>query len=227
MEQRLPPHDTNLWEHDTPWTWANLVTLLRTVIGVPIFAAAFVREDLTLALIGLAIYWGMDMLDGFLARVLNQETRLGAQLDILCDRILIAFFYFIYLSLKPDLALPIGLFLIQFMVIDQYISNQYLRYSLLSPNYFHKVDKIIWQLNWSPPGKFLNGGLVTFTLLFTNTVNPAAIFAIILLGVKIYSAIRLHQLPVPSGRQTHPYSANSTNRGRDPKRARDQVERGV
>ncbi|HEY0255101.1 MAG TPA: CDP-alcohol phosphatidyltransferase family protein, partial [Kofleriaceae bacterium] len=77
-----------------PWfTWANLATAVRVVACVIIFAYSSIYRDETANYVGLGTYWVLDVLDGFLARRFDQETRLGAQMDILADRLLVAFFY--------------------------------------------------------------------------------------------------------------------------------------
>ena len=179
------------------WTWANLVTTIRLIGSLTFFSLALVYHNVTYNLIGLAIYWALDALDGFLARRLNQETRLGAQFDILADRLLITFFYFNFLIMNPELVVVVVLFLFQFMGLDHYLSNQFMRWPILSPNYFYRVDRIIWQLNWSAPGKVLNCGLVTILLIATKAVMPALVVVLALIGVKLYSCIRLHRLPLP------------------------------
>jgi hypothetical protein len=119
-------------------TAANAVTLLRLVAATALFAASAYLRDPALNLAGLAVYWLGDVADGFLARRLDQETLFGAQWDILADRLSVAFFYLNYLVLYPSLAPVIVLFLVQFMVVDHYLSNQYLRWPIMSPNYFYK-----------------------------------------------------------------------------------------
>ncbi len=176
-------------------TWANGITLLRAAVGLALFAVAAIERSLAWNLAGLAVYWGLDVLDGFLARQLNQETRFGAQLDILSDRFLVAFFYLNYLALHPELALPIALFLFEFMILDHYLSNQFLRWPILSPNYFYLVDRTIWRLNWSPPGKFFNSGVVTILLLATGSIWPVLLVLAVLYGIKLYSFVRLQRLP--------------------------------
>jgi CDP-diacylglycerol--glycerol-3-phosphate 3-phosphatidyltransferase len=175
-------------------TWANAVTLFRTVAGLALFAVAAVERSLAWNLGGLAIYWGLDVLDGFLARRLDQETRFGAQLDIISDRFLVAFFYLNYLALHPEMALPIALFLFEFMVLDHYLSNQFLRWPILSPNYFYVVDRTIWRLNWSPVGKFVNSGAVTILLLATGSILAAMPVLLGLCAIKLYSFVRLQRL---------------------------------
>jgi CDP-diacylglycerol---glycerol-3-phosphate 3-phosphatidyltransferase len=179
-------------------TWANAITLGRMVLGVALFAVAALRQSPGWNYVGLAAYWGFDMLDGLAARALKQETRLGAQLDILVDRLLISFFYFNVLRQQPQLVAPIVLFLIQFMVLDHYLSNQFLRWPIRSPNYFYVVDPLIWQLNWSVPGKMFNTGFVTVLLLLAPpAVTLAGVLALI--AVKLFSCVRLHRLPARDG----------------------------
>lgn len=178
-------------------TWANLVTLTRTLAGLALFTVASVERSLAWNLAGLAAYWSLDVLDGFLARRLHQETRFGAQFDIIADRLLIAFFYLNYLTLHPEAAAVIALFLGEFMILDQYLSNQFLRWPILSPNYFYLVDKTIWRLNWSPPGKFFNSGAVTLVLLVTGSPWAAAPILAGLYAVKLYSFARLCRLSGP------------------------------
>jgi CDP-diacylglycerol--glycerol-3-phosphate 3-phosphatidyltransferase len=182
---------------ESPATWANGVTLVRTIGGLVLFSIAALEHSPTWNLAGLGVYWGLDCLDGFLARALDQETRFGAQMDILADRFLIAFFYLNYLARHPDLAVVIALFLFQFMVLDHYLSNQFMRWHLLSPNYFYVVDQAIWWLNWSAPGKFANSGVVTILLLTTQSAWAVWPVLVGLFLIKIYSWLRLHRLPSP------------------------------
>ncbi|HSN77293.1 MAG TPA: CDP-alcohol phosphatidyltransferase family protein [Anaerolineae bacterium] len=130
-------------------TAANAVTLTRLVVVTALFAASAYLRNPLLNLAGLAVYWLGDVADGFLARRLDQETLFGAQWDILADRMSVAFFYLNYLVLYPTLAPVIVLFLLQFMVVDHYLSNQYLRWPIMSPNYFRQVDRRIWALKRS------------------------------------------------------------------------------
>ena len=179
---------------ETWLTAANVVTAIRTLGGVAIFAAAARTHSPLLNFCGLAVYWALDILDGWLARRLDQETRLGAQFDILADRLLVAFFYFNYLHWNPDAALPVLLFLTNFMVLDHFLSNQFLRWPIRSPNDFHEVDRLTHLLNWSPPGKAINSGLVTVVLAFLGWHTGAIAICVALLAVKGYSIARMQQL---------------------------------
>jgi CDP-diacylglycerol--glycerol-3-phosphate 3-phosphatidyltransferase len=179
------------------YTWANLVTLLRIIVGLGLFSFAAMQKSVEWNAVGLLTHWLLDTLDGCLARWFHQETRFGAQIDILADRIVIAYFCFNLINLHPSLHLPIVLFLFEFMGIDQFLSNQFIRWPINSPNYFHQVDRTIWLLNWSPAAKLLNSGLVG--VLFLINPSPGIVLAvvIILIGVKVVSCIRLNRLPLP------------------------------
>ncbi|NIM68568.1 MAG: alcohol phosphatidyltransferase, partial [Armatimonadetes bacterium] len=128
------------------YTLPNFITALRTVLCLGIFSVAAYSQDMSLNLVGLIIYWSLDWLDGYLARSLDQETIIGAQFDILSDRLLIAYFYLNYLFIAAGPVLIVSLFLLNFMVLDHFLSNQYLRWPLISPNYFYQVDRIVWAL---------------------------------------------------------------------------------
>ncbi|MDQ3367897.1 MAG: CDP-alcohol phosphatidyltransferase family protein [Myxococcota bacterium] len=178
-------------------TWANIVTGIRLVAGMAIFGYAAVTRNETWNFVGLGVYWVLDVVDGFLARAFDQETRLGAQFDILADRVLVAFFYLNYVMLYPHLMLPVAMFLFQFMGIDHFLSNQFMRWPIKSPNYFHLVDKTIWQWNWSPIGKLVNSAVVTGVLVFSKNVIAGSIVCGAILAMKFWTAYRMHQLPPP------------------------------
>ena len=178
-------------------TWANLVTAVRALLGAVVFAIAALRHDPVLNYVGLGIYWALDVLDGYLARRLDQETRLGAQLDILSDRLLVTFFYLNVLALRPETVVPVVLFLLEFCVVDHYLSNQFLRWPIPSPNYFFEADRTLWRLNWSPLGKALNTGLVTILLVAVPSPWPAAVAAAALLAFKLRSCALMIRLAPP------------------------------
>jgi CDP-diacylglycerol--glycerol-3-phosphate 3-phosphatidyltransferase len=204
-----PQHETVSREASEPvyqresWTtWANLVTAIRLVAGIAIFAYAALERNETWNFIGLGVYWVLDVVDGFLARQFNQETRIGAQMDILADRVLVAFFYLNYVTLYPGLMVPVSMFLFQFMGIDHFLSNQFMRWPIKSPNYFHKVDRTIWLWNWSAPGKLLNSAVVTAVLVFTKSAILGSFVCGAILVLKIWTAVRMHQLKPPEAHWT-------------------------
>ncbi len=180
------------------FTWANGITLLRTIVCLGMFCQAIMTNNPDWNLAGLAVYWVLDIVDGFVARALDQETILGAQLDIFSDRLLVSFFYIIYLMFHPELAVVIALFLFQFNLLDLYLSNQFVRMPLRSPNYFFVIDPIIWRLSWSREGKFFNTALITIVLLVSNSAWLALPVIIGQIAGKVYSIVRLARLPLPA-----------------------------
>ncbi len=70
------------------WTIPNLLTIFRILL-TPGFVIAFTYENFTLAWSLFAVAGLSDGLDGFLARVLRQRSKLGAVLDPLADKVLL------------------------------------------------------------------------------------------------------------------------------------------
>lgn len=176
------------------WTWANGVTVVRTLICVACFVVAAYTADPALNFVGLGLYWVLDVVDGFLARALDQETRVGAQLDILSDRLLVSMFYFNYTTWHPEVLGPVALFLFNFMFLDHFLSNQFMRFPLRSPNYFDRIDRVIFALNWSRAAKAVNTGLVTLILVLTDWHWLAYAVCLALVAIKAYSIVRLHRI---------------------------------
>lgn len=70
------------------WTVPNLFTLLRFVLIIPaVISIFYIDERPWLPLTLVAVFSLTDWVDGFLARLLNQYSVIGAQLDPLADRI--------------------------------------------------------------------------------------------------------------------------------------------
>jgi CDP-diacylglycerol--glycerol-3-phosphate 3-phosphatidyltransferase len=181
-------------------TSANLVTAVRTVLAVALAAMAAERGSVALLVASLAVYWVGDALDGFVARVRGCETRIGAVLDILCDRFCAASFYLGLVWLRPELALPVFVYLAEFMVVDCLLSLAFLAWPLRSPNYFYVVDRPLWLWNWSKPGKALNSSAFAVLLLVTGSVWLGVLIAGGLLLLKGVWLVRLARigLPVPA-----------------------------
>lgn len=189
----MQPNDFQM-ESESWSTWANLTTGIRTIVGLALFVASSITGNEMLNFAGLVVYWSLDILDGYLARRFDQETRLGAQFDILADRLLVAYFYFNYVNFHPEMIVPVAFFLFNFMLVDHFLSNQFMRWPILSPNYFGKVDDVIFKLNWSPLAKGINSGLVTILLVVTKSAMLATAAIIIILASKFYSLVLLKNL---------------------------------
>ena len=67
-------------------TIPNLLTYFRIVLIVP-FVYFFIKEDYIMAVLFIGLSGLSDVLDGFLARKLNQITQLGKMLDPIADKL--------------------------------------------------------------------------------------------------------------------------------------------
>src|SRR4030065_2641137 len=67
----------------------NLLTLLRIIL-VPVIVILLIQGVFLKALIAFIVASLSDVLDGFLARILHQQTALGAYLDPIADKALLA-----------------------------------------------------------------------------------------------------------------------------------------
>jgi CDP-diacylglycerol--glycerol-3-phosphate 3-phosphatidyltransferase len=182
-------------------TPATVLTFVRTVASFGIALAAAYNRSLVLLLVALGVYWIGDMADGLLARLTDTETRAGAVFDIVSDRLCAAGFYVGLVWLDPSLALPVGIFLLEFAVVDTFLSLAFLAWPLISPNYFYLVDRPIWLANWSKTGKAVNSSAVALLMVLTRSVPLCTAVALGLLALKIWSLVRLGRLrlPVPDG----------------------------
>lgn len=151
-----------------------------------------------LLFLGLAIHCVGDTADGIVARSRHEETRTGAVLDIVSDRLCVAAYYLSYGHLHHDQLLPIAVFLFQFMVLDAHLSLAFLNWPLRSLNYFHLVDRGLYLWNWSPPAKALNSGALIVLMLTTHSVAACLALALAITAIKIGSLVRLHRRGVPS-----------------------------
>src|SRR3954447_6253434 len=85
------PRQTRKGEPLNPWTVPNLVGYLR-LAGIPVFLYLAYESGDGRTVASATIFWLIaagDYLDGFLARITGQYSRLGALLDPLVDRLTI------------------------------------------------------------------------------------------------------------------------------------------
>lgn len=78
-----------LTERGSSLNLANAITALRIALA-PVFLVLYVRGERIPALWIFALAAATDVLDGLAARVLRQQTRLGAFLDPIADKLLAA-----------------------------------------------------------------------------------------------------------------------------------------
>jgi CDP-diacylglycerol--glycerol-3-phosphate 3-phosphatidyltransferase len=181
-------------------SWPNLVTALRTVAAVVLGAAALAEASALLLVTAYATYWLGDVLDGWLARRLDQETRFGAVLDVIGDRASCAVLCAGLIVLQPQLWPAVAVFLVQFMVVDCLASLSFLHWPLLSYNYFDRVDRQVWLLNWSRPAKALNTVSVVLVAV-AGAPLLALVVASAQLVLKVWTAQRVWTLIQSQPRQ--------------------------
>lgn len=191
---RCAHHGCSSGHRDRWRTWPNLVTAARTAAAVALVAASVRDGSDVLLFCGLAAYWLGDIADGVVARVIDAETRTGAVFDILADRLCAGVFYLSYAYNHHDMVVPIALFLVNFMLVDNLLSLGFLGWPLLSPNYFYLVDRTVYLLNWSPVAKAANGALMLAVILGTRSWIAATLVATAQLAVKVYSTALLARL---------------------------------
>ena len=180
-------------------TVPNAVTLVRTVLAVLIGAIAVANADLILLAVAYGVFWVGDIADGWSARRLGQETRAGAVFDIVCDRACTGILCVGLVASVPSALPVVVVFVLSFMVLDSMLSMAFLCWPVLSPNYFHIVDRRVWQLNWSPLAKAANTAGVVGALAL-ELFSVAFVVAVVVLGIKLWSTRRVIQLLAAEGR---------------------------
>lgn len=182
-------------------TWATAITAARTVATLVLGVMGAREHSLVLLLAALGAYWIGDIADGFVARLTHSETRIGATLDIMCDRISAAVFYIGFAWFDPSMIIPVGIYLLEFMVVDMYLSLAFLAWPVSSPNYFHLINRRLWLWNWSKAGKAINSALFAVLMVWTRDAVLVGVIATTLLGLKLTSFMWLLklQMPVPAG----------------------------
>jgi CDP-diacylglycerol---glycerol-3-phosphate 3-phosphatidyltransferase len=179
-------------------TVANAVTMVRTAGCLAAVTMSIATGQPWLLFTGLAIHCVGDMADGIVARSRDEETRAGAVLDIVSDRLCIAVYYLSYGHLEHDMLVPIALFLFQFMVLDAHLSLAFLSWPLRSLNYFYRVDRALYSWNWSTPGKAFNSGALILLMLTTGSAAACTVLVLGIIAVKVGSLVRLHRVGVPA-----------------------------
>ena len=153
------------------------ITFVRTVASVVLAASPPARRARPCWSSRSVVYWVGDMPRRLRRPGRDCETRIGAVLDILCDRFCAAAFYIGLAWLQPDLSPAIFVYLAEFMVVDCFLSLAFLAWPIRSPNYFYVVDRPLWLWNWSKPGKAVNSSLFAVLLLVTGWVWVGAVIA--------------------------------------------------
>ena len=82
--------------------YPNFIEYIRMILLG--FAMWFVNTNWKLCIFSYCISFGLDVIDGPIARKMNQVTRFGASLDMLCDKASTPTLLFSLASKYPDLS---------------------------------------------------------------------------------------------------------------------------
>jgi CDP-diacylglycerol--glycerol-3-phosphate 3-phosphatidyltransferase len=159
-------------------TLANLVTCVRTVLGITFGVIALAQGSLAWLVGAYLTYWAGDILDGVIARRRDEETIIGAVFDVVCDRACTTVAAGAFVAIEPSVAPAVAVFLIQFCMIDTLLTLSFLYLpGLISPNYFYRLDAPTYRWNWSPAAKAANTSVVVLLCLAGLIWSPAWIWA--------------------------------------------------
>ena len=171
-------------------TPANLITAVRTIAAVVLAVGALATGSLRLLVAAYLVYWVLDIADGAVARRFEHETRQGAIFDITADRASSLLCVAALVTLRPSLAVPLAIYVIEFAVVDTMLSLGFLAFSVKGPNDMHLVDPTLWRWNWSPPAKAVNTASIVILCLLGHPVL-ASVCALAVLVLKLWSCHRL------------------------------------
>ena len=200
-------------------TIPNAISFAR-LIGVPVFLYLFLATDATVAaVVVLAVGGSSDWVDGYLARRLNQVSRLGELMDPLADRLYI-------------LATLIA-FTVRSVVTWQFTAALLLRDAMMIVCLL-----VMRRHNYGPPAVHYIGKTATFILLFAFPVlllahaldgRPVDVLLRVRLGTGVVGdrplLDRRRVLCLP-GRQCHPRAVRLIDRRGRGMNRRAWIERG-
>jgi len=163
--------------------------MLRALVCSALIVTGIAARDPTRVLEALALNMALDSADGAVARRSRRETVFGAQADGAVDRFL-AMAVILTIALFRGSALAGMQALVvccQFVLVDQILCAQFLRFGLWSPDHFYVVDETVWRLNWSPLAKLLGNAPVLLFTVSTSTAWIAVPVAMSLIVSRVYS----------------------------------------
>jgi len=184
-------------------TWPNGLTFARAAFSTTVLVAAVIEQSHALLLAGLGISMAFDFADGQLARWRKAETIVGAQLDGVADRLATALAAAGIVSMNPEPLVVIAATTVwvQFGVLDQFLSSQFLRFGLWSSDHFHELEKPlgerVWRLNWSALAKLASNLPIVF--LAVELWWAAIGLSVLLIAVRVpcYRSIRRLATEIP------------------------------
>ncbi len=209
-------------------TGANVLTAARAVASTTILVIAIIDGSHALLLVGLAFSMFFDFVDGQIARAFEGETILGAQLDGVADRIAAALVAagVVALNGDPRSVVAATVVWIQFGVVDQLLTSQFLRFGLWSPDHFFQLappwGEKVWRWNWSAGAKLASNLPIALLALELWWVAAAAAFVLVVLRLPGYFAIQALARRIPPAAATAVLPAETSDAGTHAARGRSR-----
>lgn len=192
FERRV--HRTDAKHKELLWTGANAVTVTRLALTTVVMLVAIAQHSPIGLAAGLLISWALDIADGQLARCRRRETVIGAQFDILADRVT-AMWVVLGVVVFDDAELltvaTVAAVWIQLSFFDQLLASQFLRFGHWSPDEFHLEDQGVWRLNWAPAAKVIGNVPLGLLVIGGRWLWLAMALAFLLILVRIFSYWRI------------------------------------
>lgn len=163
----------------------NLVTAVRGAFCCALLSYAAVAHSVDLLYIALGAQWFLDFFDGFLARVLGQETKFGACFDSHTDRLIACLFLLTMWQIAPSSRIAICCYLVYLVLVDAAMFTQAMQTGILSTNYYYVIDLTAWKICWSPIGKFITAALIPALILIPQTQPMAAIVVCLAIAARV------------------------------------------
>ena len=172
-------------------TLANLITVVRTIIGIGFGVVALAEQSMGWLIAAYLSYWIGDIADGLVARARGEEPVIGAVFDVVCDRACTTVAAAAFVVIEPRVALAMGIFLVQFCMLDTMLTLSFLYFPhVISPNYFYLVDRPTYRWNWSLVAKAANTSFVVLLCLI-GQFWAAVAWGVAMLAVKVVSVHRV------------------------------------
>ncbi len=174
-------------------TLANRITLVR-LVSVPVFAVlvmSYTQDRQWVRLTAVVVYIGAalsDALDGFVARVYDQKTRLGTVLDPLADKLMINI-AFVFLAWNNAFKTPVpGWFPViilgrdAIIVMGSYLINEFFGPVRVKPRLLGKLTTV-FQMS-SIAAVLLEVSFAYALLMATLGISVVSFFDYLYVGVR-------------------------------------------
>ncbi|HXN08010.1 MAG TPA: CDP-alcohol phosphatidyltransferase family protein [Nitrospiria bacterium] len=164
----------------------NVLTVFRILL-IPVFVNSLIYRYFTAGIFVLMLAYLTDGLDGFFARILNQETVLGAYLDPIADKLLLIS-SFITLSITRLIPEWVAVFVVSrdlVLILGSLVADKAQMKINLTPTWAGKAATVVQYLY-----VFL---IVLFVLLKkdTQSIFPLLVFMLVLTaGTGIHYLVR-------------------------------------